>query len=106
MVSNTTLPTNGDVQRYQTEAPPALPAWFGSPASFVARTSVPFVVPCEPLMTVAELKLSFVGTVTATFPHQTAQRPEKFVSEPTCGVAYSCTVQKSASFAGSTHVAL
>ena len=39
---------------------------------------VPFVVPCEPLMVVAALKLSFVGTVTATLPHQTAQRPEPF----------------------------
>jgi hypothetical protein len=35
-VSKTASPSAGAVQRYQTEWPPASPAWLGSPACFVA----------------------------------------------------------------------
>jgi hypothetical protein len=34
-------PVDGAVQLYQTEAPPTLPPWFGSPVSFVAPTLEP-----------------------------------------------------------------
>jgi hypothetical protein len=32
----------------QSETPPALPAWFGSPGSFVAPASTPLSVPLPP----------------------------------------------------------
>ena len=67
IVSMVTLPLAGAVQLYQMDAPPVLPAWFGSPDSFVARMFVPFVVPCEPLIVVAALELSFDGIVTVTY---------------------------------------
>src|SRR4051812_40428886 len=35
------LPFAGAVHFHQTEAPPASPAWFGSPDSFVAKAVVP-----------------------------------------------------------------
>ena len=38
VVSMVAWPVTGAVQRYQTEAPPELPAWLGSPASLVAPT--------------------------------------------------------------------
>jgi len=41
-------PLRGAVQRYQTEAPPALPAWLGSPLSLVAPILVPLVEPLAP----------------------------------------------------------
>src|SRR5438034_587431 len=41
MVSMIAWPVAGAVQLYQTECPPALPAWLGSPVSLVAPTLVP-----------------------------------------------------------------
>ena len=41
-------PDAGAVQLYQTDLPPALPAWSGSPVSFVAFTFVPLTVPLVP----------------------------------------------------------
>src|SRR4051812_35258951 len=46
---------------HQIDAPPLLPAWFGSPVSFVAPVLVPNTVP-PPTSTVAAVaKSSFVG---------------------------------------------
>src|SRR5213594_3062111 len=49
------------VQRYQIERPPALPAWLGSPLSFVAFTLLPLTVPETPLMLWALAKASLAG---------------------------------------------
>ena len=49
----------GAVHEYQTEWPPALPAWFGSPGSFVAPTVVPLMLPFASSITVAFANMSF-----------------------------------------------
>src|SRR5256885_854070 len=61
MVSTTAWPVPGEVQAYQTECPPALPAWLGSPVSLVAPTLVPVAEGVLPLRTLALAKLSFAG---------------------------------------------
>jgi hypothetical protein len=53
------------VQRYQTEAPPELPAWFGSPGSLVAPTLDPPAVPEAPASACALAKSSFAGAPAA-----------------------------------------
>src|SRR6266699_4973711 len=106
MVSMVTLPLAGAVHLNQTEAPPALPAWFGSLVSLEARKLVLVTVPCAPLRVVALAKLSLAGMVTMRLALQTPQRPERLVIEPTAVVAYSWIVQKSESLTGSTHVML
>ena len=55
------VPLAGAVQRYQIEAPPALPAWFGSPGSFVAPTFEPVAVPLEPAIVWAFANMSLAG---------------------------------------------
>src|SRR5438046_2892707 len=64
MVSTVAVPLAGATQRYQMEAPPELPAWFGSPDSFVAPTLEPVAVPLVPETTCAFAKLSFAGAAT------------------------------------------
>jgi hypothetical protein len=59
-------PVAGATHRYQMLAPPALPAWFGSPVSFVADTLVPDVVPLEAESVRAALKASFAGAASVT----------------------------------------
>ena len=49
----------GAVHAYQTEWPPALPAWFGSPGSFVAPTFEPLTTPFVSFSTVAFANMSF-----------------------------------------------
>src|SRR5437762_11344089 len=61
-----TLPAAGAVQDHQTDLPPALPAWFGSPVSLVAPTLEPLSVAEEPLAAVALAKLSFTGAAVAS----------------------------------------
>src|SRR5207247_211298 len=56
-------PEAGAVQLYQTDLPPALPAWFGSPASLVASTFVPVTLPLVPVIACAAAKLSLFGAV-------------------------------------------
>jgi hypothetical protein len=56
-----TDPEDGAVQLYQTDAPPTLPPWFGSPVSLVAPTLEPVVVPLEPAIFVALEKSSLTG---------------------------------------------
>src|SRR3989442_921759 len=51
----------GASHRYHTECPPALPAWLGSPLSFVAPELVPVTVPLLPLIDWALAKASFAG---------------------------------------------
>src|SRR5689334_14218789 len=51
------------VHRYQTECAPTLPAWFGSPDSFVAATFVPVTVPDVPAIDWAAANGSFAGGV-------------------------------------------
>jgi hypothetical protein len=60
-VSMVTEPAEGAVQRYQIDAPPALPAWLGSPDSLVAPAFEPVAVPLAPETTCALAKLSFAG---------------------------------------------
>ena len=59
-MSTVTVPLFGAVHLNQIDFPPALPAWLGSPVSFVALTVVPVAVPASPVMEVAPAKLSFV----------------------------------------------
>ena len=61
MVSRVVEPPVEGVQRYQMEAPPALPAWLGSPGSLVAPAFDPFAVPDVPETTCALAKLSLTG---------------------------------------------
>src|SRR4051794_8379695 len=63
VVSIVTTPLDAAVQRYQREWPPALPAWPGSPASFVAATELPVAVAEVPDRTSADAKASFAGAV-------------------------------------------
>jgi hypothetical protein len=44
------VPELGAVHAYQIEAPPAFPAWLGSPVSFVAPTFDPVAVPLAPVI--------------------------------------------------------
>ena len=60
-VDMVTLPEAGAVQNHQTEAPPAFPAFGGSPDSLVAPTFEPVTVTDEPLSTVALANMSFTG---------------------------------------------
>ena len=55
------VPLAGAVHANQTEAPPALPAWFGSPGSFVAPTFEPVAEPLEPEIDCAFANMSFAG---------------------------------------------
>ena len=55
------IPLLGAVQRYQTDLPPSLPAWLGSPVSLVAVVLLPTRVPLTPLMARALPKLSLAG---------------------------------------------
>ena len=51
----------GAVQLYQTEAPPELPAWRGSPGCLVALVVSTMMVPEAPASTAALAKLSLAG---------------------------------------------
>src|SRR5262245_8972217 len=61
IVSMVVEPMAGAVQTHQTEWPPVLPAWFGSPASLLASILVPVKVAVLPLMYVAFAKLSLLN---------------------------------------------
>jgi hypothetical protein len=60
-VSTVSVPFDVAVQRYQTECPPGLPAWPGSPASLPAPTVVPVTVPLAPVRTCADENASLAG---------------------------------------------
>jgi hypothetical protein len=63
----TVRPLAGACHLYQTDAPPELPAWLGSPASLFAPTFVPVTPPAMPVKTRALAKLLLVGPLpTAT----------------------------------------
>ena len=64
MVSMVMFPLAGAVQVHHTDLPPVLPAWLGSPTSFVAFTFVPVRVAAVPLMLSRLAKLSFAGRMT------------------------------------------
>src|SRR5205807_3964621 len=72
-VSTVTEPAAGATQRYQIETPPALPAWFGSPDSFVALAFEPVTVPLEPEIARAFAQLSFAGAATVLAATEDAQ---------------------------------
>ena len=76
-VSIAARPVAGAVQRYQTEvAVPERFQWTGSPASPVALTLVPAIVPVRPVTTVALAKLSLGGGVgTARIPTDASRLP-------------------------------
>jgi hypothetical protein len=60
-VSMVTAPEPGAVHDHHTEAPPADPAWLGSPISFVAPTLEPLNEPPTPDIVTASAKSSFAG---------------------------------------------
>ena len=60
-MSIVTLPLAAGVHDHQTDRPPALPAWVGSPLSLVAPTLLPVRVPVAPLSTCAFAKASLAG---------------------------------------------
>ena len=61
-----TGPSASGAQRYQTDAPPASPAWLGSPASLVAPWLVPAsVIGRAPESSLELAKSSFAGGSTA-----------------------------------------
>jgi hypothetical protein len=60
VVSTRVEPEAGACQLYQTDLPPTLPAWFGSPGSFVAPTLVPLTIPLLPERTCAAAKASLL----------------------------------------------
>src|SRR5204863_9454302 len=61
LVEKVTGPVAGGRQTYQTEWPPALPLWFGSPASFVAESVVPETLPLHEPIAWADANMSFGG---------------------------------------------
>ena len=60
-VVTSTVAECGAVQEYQTDLPPALPAWLGSPVSFVAPTFLPYTVVEAPVNVCRLAKLSLSG---------------------------------------------
>ncbi len=60
-VLTVTVPAAVGVIFHQTEAPPELPAWLGSPDSLVAKTLLPLVVPEDEVRAIAAEKPSFDG---------------------------------------------
>src|SRR5688500_8869508 len=58
-VSIVTVAVFGAVHANQIDLPPALPAWFGSPASLVAPIVVADVVPLPPAIVLAAASASF-----------------------------------------------
>src|SRR6187401_2995012 len=61
MVSTVTEPVEGAVQVHQRDLPPTLPAWFGSPDSFVARELLAVTVLVLPVRVKRLVKLSLDG---------------------------------------------
>jgi hypothetical protein len=61
----------GAVHAYQTEWPPALPAWFGSPDSFVAPTFERLTTPFVSLRTIGLANMSFHTPALESRPHAT-----------------------------------
>src|SRR5437899_3038165 len=54
-------PFVGAVQLHQTEPPPGLPAWSGSPGSLVASSFDPMTVTLVPVRVIRSAKLSLAG---------------------------------------------
>jgi hypothetical protein len=90
-----TGPVCGAVHEYQTDAPPLLPAWFGSPGSLFAPTFVPVVEPEAPLIVCAAEKLLFAGpaasAVVANRQAPIAASPNRYSSFLPCGLMLSIT---------------
>src|ERR1043165_954512 len=61
MASKGNPPLLGAVQRYQTDLPPLLPAWFGSPASLLALAVFAETITAVPVNIIALAKLSLLG---------------------------------------------
>src|SRR4051812_11143200 len=61
-VSIVTGPARGACQRSHSECPPALPAWFGSPASLLAPVLSMSKLPLDPRSAIALANPSFSGT--------------------------------------------
>jgi hypothetical protein len=64
-VSIVTVPADGAVHVHQTDFPPTLFAWRGSPASFVACALVPVVIAMSPTSVMRLAKLLLAGAVLA-----------------------------------------
>jgi hypothetical protein len=61
LVSIANVPFRGAFQLNQTECPPAFPAWFGSPGSFVAFEMSTAPVPSADRKGIGVAKESFAG---------------------------------------------
>jgi len=82
-----TSPFVGAVHDHQTELPPTLPAWFGSPPSFVAATLDPMTVTFVPVITIRFENRSFAGAAPhagrAAIAHSAQLiSPNLFILEP------------------------
>src|SRR3954471_2329966 len=84
----TTRPLVGAVQVHQTDFPPALPPWFGSPASLVAPLLLPVTVMPGPLRGVALPKLLLAGPVTVEL-----RKPESAAPKPLVPAAFLAFTQ-------------
>src|SRR5439155_14988644 len=92
----------GAVHTNQTDAPPALPPWFGSPVSLFAPTVVPFVVRPRPVNSQALAKLLFAGCARAvleastTTQHRRRVRTRAFIEGILAGLNYFSITEISA----------
>ena len=88
-VESRRVPVAGALKRYQTEAPPALPATSGSPASFVAPLLPPVTEPRVPRRPVAVAKESLGSGVNRLALIGSAQPPLTCIAAPEGAPEYS-----------------
>jgi hypothetical protein len=97
------------VHEYQTDLPPPFPAWFGSPASFVAPTFVPVALPLVPDRAVAATKASFAGADglgDTTVQLRDAGVPSTFPAPSVARTSKACVPSTSAEYVlGDVHAA-
>ena len=63
LVVRNKMPSAGARNDHQTDFPPALPAWRGSPNSLVARALLTLLVPDAPVNSIGLAKRSLVGSM-------------------------------------------
>src|SRR5262245_28318793 len=82
IVSNVTVAVAGAVQVAQIDRPPVLPAWLGSPLSFVAPTVVALIVPLRPASARAAANMSFATPLDPPPPDDAPLRLQLTTTEP------------------------
>src|SRR5437879_2588573 len=73
-VERVRYPDSGGVIFHQTDVPPGLPAWFGSPSSRVASMFEPVTLPCRIVISCASAKLSFAGAAAQADQHMVVEQ--------------------------------